>query len=596
MKTNRLLVVLFSGFIAVWLSNGEMPKAAAQEILLSEDAEETEDLPEIRALAEKPVRWRAWKGAKPADLLDVRVLAINDFHGQLSEGRRVAGRPVGGAAVLAAYLKAAQEGMEEQTIIAHAGDHVGASPPASALLQDEPSITFLNLLANKDCSRRDPFKPNCNLVGTLGNHEFDEGVEEMLRLIEGGNHPLGPFLEEPYRGARFPYVSANVVDAESGKPILRPYVIKKVKGMPIAFVGAVLKETPTIVTPTGVAGVSFLDEAESINRYIPELKKQRVRAIVVVIHQGGTQATFPGETQPNGPVNGAIVDIVSRLDDEVDLVISGHAHSFTNAILKNNNGKEILLTQAFSAGTAYGEIDLSIDRKTRDIVAKSAAIVTTFADEGPGLAPDPAAAHLAAAAEEEVAPRVNQVIGEAAVDILSTQNAAGESAMGNLIADAQRAAMGTDFAFMNPGGIRASLTAGPATWGELFTIQPFGNSLVRMTLTGQQIYTLLNQQWVNQPFPRILQISGLTYTWDNNLPIGNRIVEVKKDGMPIDVAASYSVTVNSFMAAGGDNFTVLPQGLNQVGGPVDLDALIAYVQGLPQPFSAQIEGRIVRLN
>lgn len=597
MKTNRLLVVLLFGFFTVWLSNCAILKtAAAQETLSSEGAEEEDDRPETRALAKKRVQWRAWKGEKPADLIDVRILAINDFHGQLSEGRRVAGRPVGGAAVLAAYLKAAQMGMEEQTLIVHAGDHVGASPPASALLQDEPSITFLNLLANKDCSRRDPFKPSCNLVGTLGNHEFDEGVEEMLRLIEGGNHPLGPFLEEPYRGARFPYVSANVVDAESGKPILRPYVIKKVKGMPIAFVGAVLKETPTIVTPTGVAGLAFLDEAESINRYIPELKKQRVRAVVVVIHQGGTQATFPGETQPNGLVNGAIVDIVSRLDDEVDLVISGHAHSFTNAILKNSNGKEILLTQAFSAGTAYGEIDLSIDRKTRDIVAKSAAIVTTFADEGPGLTPDPAAAQLTAAAEEEVAPLVNQVIGEAAVDILSTQNAAGESAMGNLIADAQRAAMGTDFAFMNPGGIRASLNAGPATWGELFTIQPFGNSLVRMDLTGQQIYTLLNQQWLNQPFPRIMQISGLTYTWDNNLPIGNRIVEVRKDGMPIDPAASYSVTVNSFMAAGGDNFTVLPQGLNQVGGPVDLDALIAYVQGLPQPFSALIEGRIVRLN
>lgn len=597
MKTNRLLVVLLFGFFTVWLSNGVILKtAAAQETLSSEEAEEKDDLPEVRDLAKKRVQWRAWKGEKPADLIDVRILAINDFHGQLSEGRRVAGRPVGGAAILSAYLKAAQMGMEDQTLIAHAGDHVGASPPASALLQDEPSITFLNLLANKHCSRRDPFKPNCNLVGTLGNHEFDEGVEEMLRLIEGGNHPLGPFLEDPYRGARFPYVSANVVDVESGKTILPPYVIKKVKGMPIAFIGAVLKETPTIVTPTGVAGLAFLDEAESINRYIPELKKQQVRAVVVVIHQGGTQATFPGETQPNGLVNGAIVDIVSRLDDEVDLVISGHAHSFTNAILKNNNGKEILLTQAFSAGTAYGEIDLSIDRKTRDIVAKSAAIVTTFADEGPGLTPDPAAAQLTAAAEEEVAPRVNQVIGEAAVDILNTQNAAGESAMGNLIADAQRAAMGTDFAFMNPGGIRASLNAGPATWGELFTIQPFGNSLVRMDLTGQQIYTLLNQQWLNQPFPRIMQISGLTYTWDNNLPIGNRIVEVRKDGMPIDVAASYSVTVNSFMAAGGDNFTVLPQGLNQVGGPVDLDALIAYVQGLPQPFSALIEGRIVRLN
>lgn len=149
---------------------------------------------------------------------------------------------------------------------------------------------------------------------------------------------------------------------------------------------------------------------------------------------------------------------------------------------------------------------------------------------------------------------------------------------------------------MNPDGIRGDLLAGSVTFGELFTVQPFGNSLVRMTLTGLQIYDLLNQQWVNQPFPHILKTSGQNYTWDNNRPIGNRIVEVRHNGTPIDRKASFSVTVNNFMAAGGDNFTVLTQGQNQVGGPIDLDALITYIQGLPQPFSAAIEGRIVRLN
>lgn len=149
---------------------------------------------------------------------------------------------------------------------------------------------------------------------------------------------------------------------------------------------------------------------------------------------------------------------------------------------------------------------------------------------------------------------------------------------------------------MNPGGIRADLPAGSVTFGELFTIQPFGNSLVQMILTGQQIYDLLNQQWENQPFPRILKTSGLTYTWDNNRPIGDRIVEVRRDGAPIERQATFSVTVNSFMAAGGDNFTVLLQGGNQVGGPLDLDALITHIQTLPQPFSAAVEGRIVRLN
>lgn len=553
-----------------------------------------DESPEVRAKASERVWWtdRNWKGRDP---ITVQLLAINDFHGQLSTGPRVGGRPVGGAAVLTSYLRTAQTETDAYTFIVHAGDHVGASPPASALLQDEPSIGFLNVFANDACTFRYRLNPWCNLVGTAGNHEFDEGAEEMLRLINGGNHPSGPFLEERYRGAKFPYVSANVVNAATGKPILPPYAIKKVRGVEIAFIGAVLEDTPSIVTPTGVAGLLFLDEADAINRYVRELRARKVKAIVVLIHEGGRQTTYQGPTQPGGTITGPIVDIVSRLDDEVDVVVSGHAHSFTNSLLPAQGGKEVLVTQAFSAGTAYGDIDLQIDPKTRDVVAKSAAIVTTYADQAPGLTPDPIVAQLVADAEAEVAPLVELVIGAAAIDIVRAQNAAGESALGNLIADAQRAAMGTDFAFMNPGGIRADLLAGSVTWGELFTIQPFGNSLVKMDLTGSQIVTLLEQQWLNQPFPRILQVSGLSYTWDNALPIGGRIVEVRQNGTPINLNATYTVTVNSFMAAGGDNFVVLPLGTNRVGGPIDLDALIAYVQGQVQPFSATIEGRVVRL-
>lgn len=569
------------------------------------DHAEDEDDARQRALAAERVEWRAHDAA---DTLRVKLLAINDFHGQLSAGRRVGNRPVGSAAVLASYLRSAQAGLEDKTILVHAGDHVGATPPSSALLQDEPAITFLNQLANDHCRdrergherRRDErgeWRPECNIVGTLGNHEFDEGVAEMRRLLDGGNHASGPFLEGPWRGARFPYVSANVVHAATGEPILSPYVIKNIAGMPIAFIGAVLKATPTIVTPSGVAGVRFLDEAEAINRYVPELRRRNVRAIVVLIHQGGRQNTYGGATLPNAPaVTGDIVDIVTRLHDEVDVVVSGHWHSFTNAVLNNQNGTPILVTQAFSSGTAYGDIDLEISRATRDVVAKSAAIVTTWADEGPGLAPDAAAAELTVAAETRVAPLVNQVIGVVAADITRAENSAGESALGNLIADAQRAAMGTDFAFMNPGGIRADVFAGEVTWGELFTVQPFGNSLVKMDLTGQQIRDLLERQWAGQPFARILKISGLTYEWDAAAPVGGRIVAVYRNGTPLDQTATYTATVNSFLADGGDNFTVLTSGANRVGGPVDLDALIAYVKTLPQPFTALIEGRIQRLN
>jgi len=586
----------FAGVLTVLFA---LPFAPWAEPHLHDHEHDPDDTLEGRNHARQRVQWRDARAADPHAWVRFQILGFNDFHGQLDAGRRVANRPVGSAPVLAAYLAAAQDEMDDDaTFIVHAGDHVGATPPVSALLQDEPSITFLNLLANDKCTFKNPLHPNCNLVGTLGNHEFDEGVAELKRLLAGGNHASGPFLEDPYRGARFPYVSANVVDAASGAPILPPYVIKRVRGLPVAFIGAVLKETPTIVTPSGVAGVRFLDEAEAINRYIPELKARGVRAVVVLIHQGARTGNFTGPTRST-PVTlpGAIGDIVRRLDDEIDVVVSGHAHSFTNALVENANGKPILVTQAFANGTAYADIDLAMDPASRDIVEKSAAIVTIWADEGPGLEPDAAVAALVAEAEARVAPLVNRIIGTAASTIVRDPNSAGESALGNLIADAQRAAMGTDFAFMNPGGIRADIDAGQVTWGELFTVQPFGNDLVRMDVTGAQITRLLNQQWAGQPFPRILQISGLRYTWDNARPVGDRIVEVRDGaGNLLNPAATYSVTANSFIAAGGDNFTVLTEGTNRVIGPVDLDALIDHIQSLPQPFSAAIVGRILRLN
>ncbi|MGE4561278.1 MAG: metallophosphoesterase [Desulfobulbus sp.] len=203
----------------------------------------------------------------------VQILAINDFHGQIVEGIKVSGRPVGSAPVLAAYLKEASKGMENRTFIVHAGDAVGASPPESALLQDEPTIMFLNQLANRHCHGSGRLDPKCNMVGTVGNHEFDEGQDEMMRLIYGGNHEKGPFLENPWQGAKFPYVCANVIGEKSGLPLLPPYVIKKVNRVPIAFVGAVLQDTPSIVTASGIEGLRFTDEAEAINKQVKFLKK-----------------------------------------------------------------------------------------------------------------------------------------------------------------------------------------------------------------------------------------------------------------------------------------------------------------------------------
>lgn len=547
---------------------------------------------------------RSWRTPdwRPEPVVSLNILGINDFHGQLSP-RAVSGRPAGGAAVLASYLRAASR---EHTLIVHDGDQVGASPPNSALLRDEPSISFLNLLANPHCRPfgrqyqmpRDvqPFaQQRCNLVGTLGNHEFDYGRTELLRQLTGGNHTDGPFLEDPWQGARFPHVSSNVLDAASGEPLLPPYSVHYADGVRVGVIGAVLKETPTIVSPSGVAGLRFVDEAEAINASVAQLRRHGIRTIVVALHQGGQQTSYDGPTHPQADrLEGPVVDIVERLDDEVDVVISGHAHGFTNALIPNANGKPILVTQAFSAGTAYADIELVVSRRTRDVIEKSAAIVTTWADQGPGLTPDPEVAALVAQADARVEPLVARVVGIALGDITRTETPAGESALGNLIADAQRVATDAQISFMNPGGIRTDLPGGEVSWGALFAVQPFANDLVSMDLTGAQIKTLLEQQW-SDGATRLLKPSGIRYSWSASRPLGNRLIEMRDAaGVPIDPAATYRVTVNSFLAGGGDNFTLLTEGTNRVVGPVDLDALVDYIESLAQPFTATVEGRIQR--
>jgi 5'-nucleotidase len=498
--------------------------------------------------------------------MNLRILAVNDLHGQLSTGRRVAGRLAGGAAYLAAYLKQ-YRAEAPGALLVHAGDMVGASEPTSALFKDMPTMEFMNRLGFD--------------VGTSGNHEFDRGYAEYKRKVQGGSDPQ----TGPWKGANFSYLTANVIDKATGKTIFPAYKIVDTNGARIGFIGVVLKNTPEIVTPSGVAGLEFLDEVESINKATKELQAQGVHAIVVLIHQGGTQ------NQQTNQVSGPIVDIANRTDADVDIICSGHTHQFTNAVIA---GK--LVTQAFSYSTAFASIDTTIDRAKRDFVAKKAEIITTFNDS---IQPDAETAAFVKGFQDKVAPLVSRVVGTASAEITAVQNEAGESALGNLIADAQRSVNNTQMAFMNPGGIRAPLDAGPATYGELFSIQPFANDLVAMKLTGEQIYKLLNQQWQPQAdgtlTTRFLQISGLSYTWSDSRAVGDKVVEVRgPDGQPLDRAKVYTVTVNSFLSTGGDGFAVLAGGADKVTGPVDLDALVQYVEKLPQPFGAKIEGRIVK--
>lgn len=499
--------------------------------------------------------------------LKMKILGVNDFHGQLTGERQVGGKQAGGAAVLATYIKQLRQ-QTPYSLTVNAGDMVGASPLVSALFQDQPTMEFMNTIGFD--------------VGTAGNHEFDEGVAEFKRLVNGGTHPTAG----AWGGANFPYVLSNVVDSSTGQPIFPAYTIKNVNGARIGFIGAVLKNTPEVVTPSGVAGLEFRDEVESINAAAADLKKQGVKAIVVLIHQGGTQAG----NVPTGELRGPIVDIANRIDDQVDIIVSGHTHSFSNAVV---DGK--LITQSYSASTALANIDVTIDRAKRDIVEKKAEIITTFAE---GVTPDPEIAALVQKYADQAAPLVNRVVGTSTAKLESPRDAGVDTPLGNLIADSQRAQMGTQMAFMNPGGIRAPIEAGEVTYGELFAVQPFGNNLVKLNLTGDQIYQLLNQQWQPQQdgtlTVRILQISGLSYTYVDANPVGQKVAEVRFNNAPLDRAATYSITVNSFLADGGDGFTVLRQGTNREGGPVDLDALVNYVQKLPQPFTAQSEGRIVK--
>ncbi|MBA3470656.1 MAG: 5'-nucleotidase C-terminal domain-containing protein [Herpetosiphonaceae bacterium] len=498
--------------------------------------------------------------------LDMKLLTVNDFHGQISTGRKVSNKDVGGAAILAAYFKQ-ERAKTRYSLTVHAGDAIGASGPSSALLQDQPTLDFMNRIGFD--------------VGTIGNHEFDDGFEELMRVLNGGCHPVAGCWD----GVDFPMLAANVIDKRTNKTILPAYTIINVAGARIGFIGVVLKGTAEIVIPSAVTNLEFRDEAASINAAVAELNKQGVHAIVALVHEGGTQNT------QTGVVTGPIVGITEAMDDDVDVVVSGHTHTSINAMI---DGK--LVTQALSYSTAFGNIDLTIDRAKRDIVSKKATIVTTFHE---GMTPDPEIAAMVKAYEDQVAPKVNRKVGVAATTITAEQNAAGESALGNLIADAQRAQMGSQFAFMNPGGIRAPIDAGDVTWGELYSVQPFSNDVVKLSLSGEQVYTLLNQQWQPQSDgsvrTRFLQISGLAYTWSDANPVGQKVVEVRgADGQPISRAATYTVTVNSFLAAGGDAFTILIQGTDRVVGPTDLDALINYVEKLPQPFSASIENRIVK--
>jgi 5'-nucleotidase len=534
----------------------------------------------------------------------LKLLAFNDFHGNLQSPSITSARPVGSAAVLAAYLEAAARAAPNRTLILHAGDHVGGSPPVSRLLRNEPAIDFLNLLGNDYCRLgaathffdarswlRDPNR--CNVIGTLGNHEFDAGVAELQRLLEGGNAEGGPFIDNPYRGSRVPYVCANVRDRRTGKLILPAYAVAVLDGIPVGVIGAVVRETPQIVPAWAVAGVEFLDESESINRAAAELEGQGIHTLIVTIHQGMVPLAGPEGFRWLG----ALRAIVAQLDADIDVVISGHTHNYTNALLPNRGGQPVLVTQAYAYGVAYADIDLQIDRRTRDVVRKTAVIVPTWADAGPGLRPDRRVEQLTVAAQRIVAPVVSREVGRTAEAITRSLTPSGESALGDLVADAQRDVTHADIALMNPGGLRSDLPGGTLTWGDILTLHPFGNRLLTTQLSGAQIVRVLEEQWRDAPSarPTILKTSGLYYVWDPSKPSGARVTAIcDVHHEPLDPTKLYRVTVNDFLAAGGDGFIALREAPVGELGPLDSEALAQYFAAHAGPIAAHTDGRIAR--
>lgn len=560
------------------------------------------------------------QSAQAADLPDpvpLRLMGINDFHGTLesspglaltiAERPGVASAPrlrvpTGSAAALAGLVGSLRAGSPYSLLLA-GGDLVGAAPLVSALFRHESAIEAMNDVGLE--------------VSSLGNHEFDDGTVELRRLMKGGcvetkpDALLASCARGPYKGAKFTYLGANVLDAQ-GKTLAAPYVIKTFAGIPVGIIGAVTVQTPTLVMPSGVAGLRFIDEAEGVNRAADELRAKGVRAMVAVFHEGiyiDGRADWNDTSCPGAA--GPLLDIARRLAPEIRVVFSGHTHVGYRCEFEGR-----LLLQSSSYGRGVSVVDVELDRSTRAMLPPVrsmnlpvmnertepetrarviAGMPEPFANALADAKPDPKIAANVAAYAELAKPKTERVIARIGGAFPHSRSERADTAAGRLVADAQVAATrgrGAQFALMNSGGVRqpglvCASPPCPVTFGQVFTLQPFGNSLIVMSLTGEQINRVLEQQHRPGADPYLLHPSAeFTFTWDNNAPRGSQVSEMRLNGEPVDPAKTYRVTVNSFLADGGDGFSVLKEGKDPKGGGQDIDALMAYLaaeQRSPNP-------------
>ena len=547
------------------------------------------------------------------ELVAVRLIAFNDLHGHLEPGdntitmpdprdptQRIALR-AGGVAHLASAVRRLRAEQPASLLIS-TGDLIGASPLASALFRDEPTIEAMNALGLD--------------LNVAGNHEFDHGVAELRRLVAGGcaTEPRGVAAscanaDRTYAGARFPFIAANVEDAATGVPLLPPFVVRNIGGVRIGFVGAVTRSTPGIVMPDGIRGWRFTAEAPALNRYARQLRAEGVNTIVAVVHEGGdTDGGINDCDKPRGPIFG----IVRSLDPAIDVVLSAHTHRAYNCRI---DGRPVI--QGASFGRLLSVLDLQIDRASGTVVREQTRArnvpVANGLDADPAVSAtyppypvDPQVAAIVDHYRQRVAPLADRAVGRLAGSVERLPPEAGDSPAGRLIADAHLAATrdnGAQIAFTNTGGIRANLLPrapdGTVTFGDVFTVQPFGNTLVTMTLTGAQLKTLLESQWRGSAArPQFLQPSStLTYAWRDGPAPRARVIEesIVIAGKPWQRDATYRVTVNSYLAAGGDRFHVFLDGTERSGGPLDVDALAQYLsqRAASGPFTVDKTPRIV---
>ena len=570
--------------------------------------------------------------------VEVGIIAINDFHGALEPPKQavptvlpsgkqvpvkaderlldptipVVAVPAGGAAWLASAIDSIR-GKYANHVTVSAGDLIGASQLASSLYLDEPAVGVMNRIGLD--------------FNAVGNHEFDRGVAELKRLVGGGCQPLAarkPCQLEQWQGAKFSFLAANSIRSD-GATLFPATGLKSFgKGrrkVTIGFIGATLKETSDLTAKENLQGVTFADEAASINAAIPKLKAQGADAIVLLIHQGGRTDTkvAPNPSECAG-LTGPIRPILDQLSNDVDVVVSGHTHwAYVCDYAILNPAKPFLLTSAGVFGELVTDIDLKIDPATRRVVAKSARNVIVqspgyknargnivIQPEFPQFVPraDIAAyvARYVAASKDFIERPVGKLGGLVERPGGDASNKGGS--LGNLVADAQLAASrkaGAQIALMNVFGLRAPSQIAPAadggvTFGQLYSVQPFANDLVTQTLTGAELKAVLEQGFdANQPVQFLSPSQGFSYSVDMARPEGQRVVAMTLDGVPIDPAKGYRVTTNSFLANGGDSFSLLMGQRDKAIGITDIDALEAWLKTDP-PRPAPVEDRVIDLN